>query len=501
MNFPIIFRTIRHLKVKQVFYQIKNRIYKAKYRNCSAPECIALEFAAEFIPRPLSVQGDEFTFLNLSQRFVSWNDVSLGTLYTYNLNYFDFINDGSMSVDEAGKWIDRFIDDVPGVTWGMDPYPIALRGLNWIKFISANHGGFEAGRLRRWNDSLYSQYSLLEKKLEWHLLGNHLLEDLYSLYIASIYFNESKMFSRYSRLLKRELEEQILDDGAHYEQSPMYHCILLDRLLDCYNISISNVRFEGQRYFNDFLKNYASKILGHLSSIVYENGELPLFNDSAEGVAPTSEELFSYAKRLGIECTSKPLGESGYRKMANERYEVVLDIGNITASYQPGHSHADALNYELRIDGTPVVVDTGISTYNKNVRRQYERSTIAHNCVSPNGADSSEVWGGFRVGRRCRVAVYEENDSVIVAGHNGFAKPCKRRFELSSEGFVIEDWYDGDAVSYVHLAEGVDPGRVDVNGAIAVNVNGCEYSTEYNKFHNGTVVEVHFNGYLKYTIR
>ena len=95
----------------------------------------------------------------------------------------------------------------------------------------------------------------------------------------------------------------------------------------------------------------------------------------------------------------------------------------------------------------------------------------------------------------------EENDSVIVASHNGFAKPCKRRFELTDGGFVVDDWYAGDAVSYIHLADGIDACRVEVCGPATVDVKDCKYSTEYNKFHNGTVMEIHFNGHLKYTIR
>ena len=47
------------------------------------------------------------------------------------------------------------------------------------------------------------------------------------------------MYDKASCLLYKELDEQILPDGSHYEQSPMYHCILLDRLLDCYNASIN----------------------------------------------------------------------------------------------------------------------------------------------------------------------------------------------------------------------------------------------------------------------
>ncbi len=66
-------------------------------------------------------------------------------------------------------------------------------------------------------------------------MGNHLLEDAYSLFIAALYFKDDKFYRKSKKMLWQELKEQILPDGAHYEQSPMYHCILLDRLLDCYN--------------------------------------------------------------------------------------------------------------------------------------------------------------------------------------------------------------------------------------------------------------------------
>ena len=45
------------------------------------------------------------------------------------------------------------------------------------------------------------------------------------------------------------------------------------------------------------------------------------------------------------------------------------------ASYQPGHSHADTFNFELYIKNKPIIVDTGISTYENNQQRRYERST------------------------------------------------------------------------------------------------------------------------------
>ena len=501
MDIPLVLRTLLHLKPVQMFARIRNFIVRPTYREYASSPVSEPVIMIDAIPTMSSLSGDSFTFVGQAHKFTGWNCSYNGMLWAYNLNYMDWLCQEGMPYEQGAMWIDRFIEDIPVNRIGMDPYPTALRGINWIRFIVRNRARIDVGRSKRWNDSLYSQYRLLEKKLEWHLSGNHLLEDAISLYVASVYFRDRNMFARYSALLKRQLEEQVLPDGAHYEQSPMYHCILLGRLLDCCNISSCNPIFPEQENIDVLLKKTSSHMLGHLESIVYRNGEIPLVNDAAYEIAPGCEELYSYARRLGIDWERVPLGACGYRKLVNRKYEVLVDVGNFAASYQPGHSHADALSYELRVDDRPVVVDTGISTYDKNARRQYERSTVAHNCVSPRGEDSSEVWGGFRVGRRCRVLIIHESENCIAAVHDGFAGLCIRQFELSDDGLVVEDWYGGDAVSYVHVAENVDLRRISVEGACEVSMKNHQYSTEYNKFHDGKVMEMHFNGYLKYKIR
>ncbi len=477
----------------QLLFRVLNTIPK-RYKNITIDTNSLPFFRVVPIDKLESVNDEGVSFLNVKSEFLLWNDVSHGMLWAYNLNYMDWLCQEGMTYEEGAMWIDRFIDNIPTNKVGLDPYPIALRGINWIKFMSKFPDRIESNRLKRWNDSLFSQYLLLEKKLEWHLLGNHLLEDIYSLYIASIYFNDVQLFRKYSHLLRKQLNEQILPDGAHYEQSPMYHCILLDRLLDCINISA------GRSAEVELLSRYAIKMLGHLGEICYQNGEIPLLNDAAYNIAPKPYQIFDYARRLGLEWESIPMRECGYRKLSSDNMEAIVDVGNITATYQPGHTHADTLNYELRINGKPYIVDTGISTYDKNERRQFERGTIAHNCVSPGGKDSYEVWGGFRVGRRCRTEIVEDGEKLIEAWHDGFDRPCRRRFQVSENDFVVEDWYDGEAVSYIHLAEGADENRIRIEGATNVEIKDHQYSTEYNKFHSGRVVEMHFNGYLKYTI-
>ena len=487
MNFSLLLRTVRHLKLRQAVYQVYYRLMKPSYKSLEAPKISSVNgLKAEPIPRYSSLGGDMFTFLNLTHPFAGWNFTENGMLWAYNQNYFDWINQEGISEEEGCRWIDKFIEELHGNKIGLDPYPIALKSINWVKFFCRYPKSATKQRL----DSLYSQIKLLEKKLEYHLLGNHLLEDAYALYIVASYFKDAKLLKKVKQFLLSQLKEQILPDGAHYEQSPMYHCILLDRLLDCININTSPE-----------LEQYAIKMLGHLESVKWGVGDIPLLNDSANGIAPTSSQLFYYAKRLGLKWEIIPMKECGYRKMLSANLEVIVDVGNITATYQPGHTHADTFNYELRIDGKPFVVDTGISTYNKTQRRQLERSTIAHNTVSVDEKNSSEVWGGFRVGKRCHAEITEIAENRICAKHDGYDMPCERTFSLKDGVFVVEDQYDGEAVSNIHLAEGADEKRITVVGAEKIETKPWKYSTEYNQFHDGKVMEIHFNGNLRYSIQ
>jgi len=502
MNYRLLWNTVKHLKPTQVFYQVKYRLKKPALVLLCTPDSVKGKLATEPIPKFKCIEDNTFTFLNLEHKFAGWNFTDNGMLWAYNQNYFDWINQEGFTSEEGCKWIDKFITEVKG-GFPMDSYPIALRSINWVKFFCRHPESATKSRL----DSLYSQIKLLEKKLEYHLLGNHLLEDAYSLYICACYLGDEKLLKKASKLLKGQLEEQILPDGAHYEQSPMYHCILLDRLLDLINVAKNDVRCQKEDI--RCISEYAERMLGHLESVKWGVGDLPMLNDSANGIAPTTSQLFLYAKRLGLKWQKIPMKESGFRKMMAGAYEAIVDVGNVTATYQPGHTHADASNYELRMEGKTFVVDCGISTYNKTERRQYERGTAAHNCVSVEGKNSSEVWGGFRVGKRCRVKVdsveFSDESQFIVksvtATHSGFVKPCRRRFEVNANGFTVEDWYDGVAISYIHLAENADEKRVKIEGNAKVEITPWRYSTEYNRFKEGKEIKITFKNYLKYTIQ
>lgn len=519
MNIRLILHTVAHLKIEQIVFQIRNRLHKPKFRAYGCPEtCGTVRLACAPIAKSPCLCGGEFRFLNLPSEFNGWNDTRNGMLWAYNLNYMDYLLQPGMTAEEGGRWIDRWISDSPGNHVGLDPYASALRIINWIKFVAAHGDRIDEESLKKWNDSLYSQYRLLKRKTERHLLGNHLLEDAYALFFGAVYFGDRQMYGKARKLLPEQLEEQTLPDGAHYEQSPMYHCILLDRLLDCINISASNARFDGQSADTERLKHFAARMLGHLESIIWDDGSIPLLNDSARGIAPEPRQLFDYARRLGLEWKPIPLGACGYRRLRANKMEAIADAGGIAAAYIPGHSHADTFNYELRIGGQPFIVDTGISTYNKTPRRQYERSASAHNTVTVAGRDSSEVWGGFRVGRRAKATILSDTPNLLTAEHDGFRSLGKHRrdFRVTDAGLEIADSVTKPfpSQSYLHFAPGVeieswtdreivtaDGRRIEIEGAEKVSVTDGAVSTEYNRLLPVKIAVIEFTNFSRYTIK
>ncbi len=515
MNYWQILRTIRYLKPRQIGFQVWMRLYRPKIRSFKGVEAVRLQ-GQRPLPKEACLQGETFTFLNHSSEFRGWNPMEQGALWVYNLNYMDWLGQENLGVEERAVWLDRFVQDLSTNRVGLDPYPIALRGINWVKFISTYWEQINPERRQRWLDSLYAQYELLTRKLEFHLLGNHLLEDLYSLFIAALFFRNKAFWRLSTRWLERELQEQILPDGAHYEQSPMYHAILLDRLLDCYNYALHNPLFEGQERWVTLLRKRAEQMLGHLESILYADGSIPLLNDSAYGIAPQASDLFRYAETLGLQWVGIPLKECGYRKFKNDHLETIWDVGEIQASYQPGHSHSDTLHYELRIDGRPFVIDTGISTYDKGGRRLLERSTRAHNTVVIPGRDSNEVWDGFRVGRRARVALLKDQEGEVAAQHDGYgaSRIHQRSFRLLADALEIEDHLPEGVrgVSYLHLAPGVEVledslecvrtsmADLRIEGATRVERLSGSAACRYNRLLAISILAIHFEHTLKYRI-
>jgi len=509
-----LYHTLKYLKAIQIYYRlyyvVRSRFHRIRgftYTQTIPATAYSLTLLPSINPE-VSLQGDRATFLNRTHHFkgtVDWSCAIHGKLWTYNITYFDFLHQQNMTSEIGLDLIRNFIENSAYIKDGMEPFPISLRGINWIKFLSYHH--IEDQQI---SDSLYAQYRILLDNIEYHLLGNHLLENGFSLLFGAYYFRDEQLFQKAQEILTAELHEQILDDGAHFELSPMYHQIMLFRLLDCINLLQNNLQ-ERHHSLLELLQQKASMMLGWLQAITYKDGSIPLFNDSANHIAPTSRELFGYTKRLNLHVKETILKESGYRKFENDMYECIVDVGSIGPDYIPGHAHADTFSFELHVNGKPFIVDTGLSTYETNKRRTRERATISHNTVELNGLNQSDVWGGFRVAHRAYVTTLQEDDTYIKAVHNGYEKTLgalhEREFVFETNMLKIIDTIISDraqqAIARIHFHPSVNEAMIRKHILIedeVYHINEYQYAPEFNVHVNAKVLEVAFTQKLEMSI-
>lgn len=437
-----LFHTLIHLKPIQVIYQVKNRVLKvgplSSFQLHLIPTRELAFFEAPAIHQFLRIESDNyhFEFLNLSRSYskdsIDWNEQSHGKLWNYNLQYLDFLKQSDISHEVK---VD-LVRDIYSWLWEgklrLEPYPASLRIMNLIRFLNITE--IDQISKEELTNYLLAEVNYLSRNLEYHLLANHLLENAFAFWMGALFFKHSRWTEKASNLLISQLNEQILSDGAHYELTPMYHQIILFRMLEAFNLTPDS--YDLKRILREKLES----MISWMGEMTFQNGSLPHFNDTTEGIAYSTFKILEIANSISIKERKIPLADSGYRSMEIQDLKLIADLEGIKPSYQPGHSHADTFSFLLNKGLLPVIVDPGISTYSIGKRRDWERSTIAHNTVTIDGKNSSSVWAGFRVAKRANVILVKDSPNHIIAFHDGFGNQLhQREFKNLPDGILIRD--------------------------------------------------------------
>ncbi len=469
----LYWRTARHLKPIQLYGRLWFRLYRPGIDRVEGSPRLRARHGRWQPPadRAPSMLGPwHFRFLNHEQMLPAqggWNDATLEKLWLYNLHYFDDLNARDANVRTAWhlallqRWM---AENPPAFGNGWEPYPTSLRIVNWAKWLLAGHSppsGF--------TQSLATQARWLARRLEWHLLGNHLFANAKALVFAGLLFEGDEAdgwLAKGLKILAQEVPEQVLADGGHFERSTMYHALVLEDLLDLVNA----VNLWPGKVDPDVLSNWhdaSRRMLAWLQGMTHPDGQIALFNDASFGVALEPAALSAYAQRLGIVVPSpKPVkalalqhrSHSGYVRLSSGKAVAMLDVAPAGPEYLMAHAHADTLSFELSVWGQRVVVNGGTSDYGLGPERLRQRGTSAHSTVEVGGLSSSEVWGGFRVARRAYpfdLQVQEEPGRLTVACcHDGYTRlPGRpvhhREWAMDAGSLLVTDAVMGGAHSAV----------------------------------------------------
>ncbi len=503
-HFLRLARTLRYMRPGQITNRIARRFKSMPPTDGAAPALRATPSVWRNCPGrlPSLLSPQRFRFIGQDGELKDasgWNRRDAAKLWLYNLHYFDDLRaEGAASRlpwhrDLMARWI---LENPPVAGNGWEPYPASLRIVNWIAWALAGNELDSAAR-----KGLAAQVRVLGTTLEYHLLGNHLLANAKALVFAGCFFSgdEADDWLRTGlALLEAELADQILDDGAHFELSPMYHAVILEDLLDLIQLGElfpAQVGMKGEKW-----RALAARMLAWLDAMSHPDGEISFFNDAAFGIARTYAELATYGAWFGVlsprdASSLRWLSASGYARLQSGSFAVIFDAAEIGPSYLPGHGHADVLSLEVSLDGSRLLTNGGTSSYDIGPVRSGERSTAAHATLEIDGQDSSEVWSSFRVGRRAHpfdVAVAEEGDALsAVASHDGYrwlpGKPIhRRRVVVSPTSVSIHDNVTGGGThtviarfplhpSVTVVAEEPEGWKLELTGSrvVRVRVIGC----------------------------
>jgi hypothetical protein len=440
----------------------------------------------------------KFRFVNAERDWslpVDWQAAGAPRLWRFHLHYFDDAPALALAGGITGetKFVDLFYSlaldwlsqNATGAGDGWHPYPISRRIPNWIYALGLSDEGEAAGR-ERIRASLEAQAQFLARHLEFDALGNHLLANARALLFAGAYFRSGeagRWWATAERILEREVAEQFLADGGHFERSPMYHALVLQDLLECAALfhrrghvpawlagTIERADWwlgqmlhpdGGVALFNDCtlegpsypeLAAFGAALRGHPSEAhrpgwrqlawfgpaplstgrpgLVDADETKPLTDACDGWGDTAtrEGVFGHGRPSFQWGALTPLLESGYFLLRDTAagHALIFDAGEPCPSYIPAHAHADLLSYELSLFGRRVIVDSGVCEYEAGPWRDYCRSTRAHNTVQVDGLDQSELWGSFRAGRRAHPmdVHWDEAGSraEVGAAHTGYRR-------------------------------------------------------------------------------
>ncbi|HEY3821366.1 MAG TPA: alginate lyase family protein [Polyangiaceae bacterium] len=375
--------------------------------------------------RAAEYQRGRFTYLNDSYRFpvdratgrvsVNWVPPGSSPLWRYQIQYLGAVLDLVLagSSDAAASllesWIVRHASTWDATAW--HPYPVSVRLTN-ICLAAGAAGSFDAlGSGAAHLAALSAAY--VHHHLERDVRGNHLLDNARALLVAARSLDGPPVaaWERTARqILSEEIPEQVLPDGAHFELAPMYHVVVLWRLVE-----LSALLGPGDPLVVSTLAPAVATMRRFLAGILCPDGEVPLLGDSARhcDFAPPAQSL------LGQEPLVHGYGvrrydNAGLYVFAAPHLWAVFDAGRVCPAYLPAHGHADSLTVEVWCDGACVVGDPGVHSFT-GPERAWGRSSRAHSTLTVDDADTSEVYDSFRIGGRATLSGVEATHDQVAA--------------------------------------------------------------------------------------
>ena len=468
------YNTVRHVRSRQLIARLHLTIRRkwsvsraSYYRDRLLSKPLPPLILRTDLPQPIFEPRNEhavvdkgeyqLTFLNVTRTFnvpFDWHPPE-ALLWLHKLHYMEFLEGlpDKAFIEIIDDWIEQVLPYRPGY-WRDDwnSYSLSLRCLVWMQQFSLRHQGLPEDFRERLLSSLYIQLSFLEENLEVDLGGNHLIKNIKTLMWAGRFFNTETAHRWYmiaEDFLEKELQEQILEGGMHYERSPAYHIQVFADLLECLVVIDAG---EVKEKLLEVLQSMAQV----LANFTHPDGYISLFNDGGLHMSYAPLECLQVWEKLsGKQVVPQRVfkdGSAGYFGYRSDSHYVLVDCGKVAPDFLTAHGHGDILAFEWTVENKRFIVDAGVYEYNPGAKRDHSRSTKAHNTVTLDGEDQCEFWGSFRMARRANVTLlsYQEHPHGfdLLGSHDGYrymtgAPVHERAYSVNRNEIQVQDEIKG----------------------------------------------------------
>lgn len=416
-----------------------------------------------------------------------------------------------------------------GANWSC-AMEVALRAMNLLAAFSSfrRSPSLSQEQLQQLLTMFDQHGAHIRRNLEFSHVAtsNHYLSDVVGLLWLGIMLPELSAADEWREWalaeMLREMDKQILQDGADYEGSTAYHCFVVELFLYSFILCRANAVQIEDRYWR---KLHA--MLMYLRDILRPDGLVPLVGDSDGGqllpigyrdandrayLLAIGAAVFkdSQLKLTGVAAPPELLGvlsEDGlqnYDQLASGKgpsSQAFPDAGTYVLRHDDlyllfnangskngrpaSHRHNDVLSIEVSTCGRAFIVDPGTYVYTANLHeRHLFRSTPYHSTIMIDDVEQNTIREDvpFVIGdeARARVLSWEcmPEDDRVVAEHSGYERlpaPVTHRrsitFHKQDRWWLIEDELLGsgehDLAARFHFDAGLEVELFDDNSVVA----------------------------------
>ena len=370
-----------------------------------------------------------------------WNPVGVGEGWLVHMHGFEWLRDlralgGDVARQQARQMVISWIQmhgRWDAFSWRPDI--AGLRVSSWIALYDFFAASADEHFQDEFIEALIRQCRHLSRTLPGTLEGLPLLRGIKGLAYAGLAFEgRERWLEQALDLFETQLKKQILSDGGHVSRNP-------EELLEVLQITIDirNGLLSAGYPVPEEIAHVTDRMAQALRFFRYADKRFGVFNDAQEGNATLIDTVLTRSNARGRVLKSLP--QSGYERITVGRSMLMVDTGRPPAFPYDGRAHAAPLAFEFVYGKQRVFTNCGTHPLDP-AWQDVLRGTAAHNALSIDCRNASEIGGDGHIGRKPRAMMVMREDTkdgvLLESSHDGYLSlngiTHRRRLYLARQG-------------------------------------------------------------------